>query len=154
MRCPSNAGSSFLVIAAQSFARWILSVDGDRAPISIAHKSRDHGSPQSEKKHQTAKKSKAKKPMESEWSASSVTIAAPFSQGTIEGAPLRKTMKPISGFSVLAPPGRRHPVNGSHQNDQRSTGFPRSLATSEARPLSQAYKQTRGSSPFATTQTG
>jgi hypothetical protein len=55
MRCPPDAGSSFLVIAVESFPRGIFSVDRDRFAISIARKSRDHGSPQSEKKHNPKK---------------------------------------------------------------------------------------------------
>jgi hypothetical protein len=55
MRCPLDAGFSFLVIAVQSFTHGILSVDGDCVPISIARKRITHGSPQNEKKHKTAK---------------------------------------------------------------------------------------------------
>jgi hypothetical protein len=93
--CPPDAGSSFLVILLQSFTNEILSVDGDYFPISIARKSRDHGSLQSEKKpqRQKAQKQKAqetrnkdKPPIEWEWSMSSVAVAASFSQCTTEGA--------------------------------------------------------------------
>jgi hypothetical protein len=57
MRCPPDAGSSFLVIAVQNFTHGILSVNEDRIPISITRKSRDHGSPQTEKKLKTPENS-------------------------------------------------------------------------------------------------
>jgi hypothetical protein len=60
MRCPPDAGSSFLMIAVQNFTRGILSVDRDRVPISIARNAHDHGSPQSEKKPKKTKSSKQK----------------------------------------------------------------------------------------------
>jgi hypothetical protein len=61
MRCPPDARSSFLMIAVQNFSRGILSVEeGDRVLISITRKTRDHGSPQSEKKAEKIKGSKTK----------------------------------------------------------------------------------------------
>jgi hypothetical protein len=55
MCCQPDAGSSFLVIAVQSFKRGILSVNGDHVPISITRKNRDYVSSQSEKKPKTTK---------------------------------------------------------------------------------------------------
>jgi hypothetical protein len=62
-------GSSFLVIAVQSFTSWDLFVDGDRCPISITRKNRDHRSPQSEKKLEKAQNTKKEKEKEKETKA-------------------------------------------------------------------------------------
>jgi hypothetical protein len=83
MRCLPDAGWYFLMIAAQSFPRGILSVDRDRVRISIACKSTTTDL-RRVRRNKTLKKSKThdQESMEGESSSFVGTIVASFSQCT------------------------------------------------------------------------